>query len=108
MQRADDTIVDAAGEGTALIKIDNPRSTIVLQYVLHVPVCGNNQLISITQLTRKGAEVYLDFKGAIIRKGGTLVAKALLRPVGTRYGRIFNQGQVAKWLGYCSGCKKSH
>ena len=39
---AGDTIVDAAREGTALIKIDNPRCTIVLQHVLHVPVCGNN------------------------------------------------------------------
>ena len=39
---ADDTIVDAAGEGTALIKIDNPRSTIVLQHAPHVSVCGNN------------------------------------------------------------------
>ena len=32
----------------------------------------------------------------------------LLRPGGTRYGRYFNQGQVAKWLEYCLGCKKSH
>jgi hypothetical protein len=76
VQIADDTIVDAAGEGDALIKIDNPRSTIVLQNVLHVPACGNNQLISITQLVRKGAEVHLDSKGATVRRGGTLVVKA--------------------------------
>ena len=32
----------------------------------------------------------------------------VLRPGGTRYGQFFNQGRVAKWLGFCSGCKKGH
>jgi hypothetical protein len=47
-----------------------------LQHVLHIPAGGNNRLISIIQLARKGAEVHLDSKGAIIQRGVSLVAKA--------------------------------
>jgi transposase InsO family protein len=58
VRTASNQVVSAAGVGT--IPIHLGRRTFLLRSVLHVPACGNTNLLSILQLLRKHMKVHFD------------------------------------------------
>jgi transposase InsO family protein len=65
VRTANNHVVSAAGVGTVPIRLG--RRTILLRSVLHVPDCGNNNLLSILQLLRKGMKVDFDADKATLK-----------------------------------------
>jgi hypothetical protein len=64
VRTANNQVVSAAGVGTVPIRLG--RRTFLLRSVLHVPDCGNNNLLSILQLLRKGMKINFDEEKATL------------------------------------------
>jgi len=81
VKTAHNKFVNAEGSGMTSFYIDRPcgkPAKIVLQHVLHVPVCGTYNLHSIIQLMRKGVNIQFNLDGAIASLGSVLVYQAPL------------------------------
>ena len=69
VKTANNSVVDAEGSGTITFYVNRPNAKpaqIVLQHVLYLPACGRNNLLSIVQLMRKGANCDFKLDGAMV------------------------------------------
>jgi len=81
VKTANNSFVNAEGSGTITFSVDRPNAKpakIVLQYVLYVPACGTNNLVSIIQLIRKGVKLEFKLDGDMASLGSVLEYEAPL------------------------------
>jgi len=81
VKTANNDLVNSEGSGMISFYVDRPSAKpakIVLQYVLYVPPCGTNNILSIIQLMRKGVNFQFNLDGAIASIGSVLVYQAPL------------------------------
>jgi hypothetical protein len=79
VKTANNSLVDAKGTGTVSFFVEKPGmkpAKITLQNVLYIPECGKNNLLSVTQLIKKGAKFELTAGGTTISIGSTVVCHA--------------------------------
>jgi len=75
VKTANNNFADAGGSGMISLFIDSPSAKpamIVLEHVLYVPGCGTNNVLSITQLMRKGVNFEFNLDGVIASLGSVL------------------------------------
>jgi hypothetical protein len=77
VRTANNHVVSAAGVGTVPIHLG--RRTFLLRSVLHVPACGNNNLLSILQLLRKHMKFHFDEDRAILTFNSCNVGTAYVK-----------------------------
>jgi hypothetical protein len=79
VKTANSSLVDAKGSGTVSFFVEKPGmkpAKRTLENVLYIPECGKNNLLSITQLIKKGAKFEFTAGGTTISIGSTVVCHA--------------------------------